>query len=219
MDLDALTDTFKNALDGVIHIEWLSILITVVVSLAVTAIVAHIVTLLLRKFLSSDATPLPSSSIFINIGRVLIWAIGICVILSSCFNVDVSAAITALGVGGIAISLGFQDTLSNLIGGLQLSLTKLVEPGDHIKVDGEEGIVHDVTWRHTSIVTTRGEYVIIPNSVINSKALKKLPKRTPIHIDIIVNPKDDESLTQITQLIEQAVDAAVSKIALLEQKN
>jgi small-conductance mechanosensitive channel len=172
----------------------------------------------LRKVLSSDATPLPSSSIFVNIGRVVVWVIGICVIMSSCFNVDVSGAITALGVGGIAISLGFQDTLSNLIGGLQLSLTKLVEPGDHIKVSGEEGIVHDVTWRHTTIITTRGEYVIIPNSVINSEALKKLPHRSPVRIDIIVTPKPGESLSQVTREIETAVDAAVGAIALLEQK-
>ena len=40
--------------------------------------------------------------------------------LDSCFGVDTSSLITALGVGGIAVSLGFQDTLSNFIGGLHV---------------------------------------------------------------------------------------------------
>ena len=40
----------------------------------------------------------------------------------------------ALGIGGIAISLGFQDTLSNLIGGLQVSLLRIIKPGDNIEV-------------------------------------------------------------------------------------
>ena len=53
--------------------------------------------------------------------------------LSTCYGVDVSAAITALGIGGIAISLGFQDTIANLIGGLQVSLLRIIKPGDNIE--------------------------------------------------------------------------------------
>lgn len=51
--------------------------------------------------------------------------VGGSVMLSTCFGIDVSAAITALGIGGIAISLGFQDTISNLIGGVQVSCCAL----------------------------------------------------------------------------------------------
>lgn len=95
--------------------------------------------------------------------------------LSSCFNVNVQAAITALGVGGIAISLGFQSTLSNLIGGVQIVLAGIVEPGERIRISTYEGVVRDVTWRHTEIETADGEFVVVPNSVINTEALVKLP--------------------------------------------
>ena len=86
-----------------------------------------------------------------NIVRGAVWFLGICIMLSTCFNVNVSAAITALGIGGIAISLGFQDTISNLIGGLQVSLMRIVKPGDNIEVGSSSGVVKDVTWRHTSL--------------------------------------------------------------------
>ena len=74
----------------------------------------------MRKMLHyNEEKNLPSSSIFVNIARGAVWLLGVCIMLSTCYGVDVSAAITALGIGGIAISLGFQDTIANLIGGLQ----------------------------------------------------------------------------------------------------
>ncbi|MFR3452353.1 MAG: mechanosensitive ion channel domain-containing protein [Collinsella sp.] len=59
--------------------------------------------------------------------------------------------VTGLGVVGIAVSLGFQDTLSNLIGGLTVSVSRTVEPGDNIRMgpSGVTGVVQDVTWRAT----------------------------------------------------------------------
>ncbi|MDD6636462.1 MAG: mechanosensitive ion channel, partial [Coriobacteriaceae bacterium] len=104
-----------------IQVGWLSKVITITLILAATAVISHLFARVLRRILSNDQTPLPSASIFVNISRVVIWAVGVSVVLSSFFGVDVSAAITALGIGGIALSLGFQDTISNLIGGLQVS--------------------------------------------------------------------------------------------------
>lgn len=215
MNLDTITDNLRDAIKGFLHVDWLSTAITIVVVLAVTAILSHFLTKLLQKALNVKNNPLPSSTIFINIGRVVVWTVGVCVILSSCFNVNVSAAITALGIGGIAISLGFQATISNLIGGLQISLTRLVVPGDNIRVGGEQGIVHDVTWRHTTISTVRGEQVIIPNSVINTEALVKLPPVNAVRIGVVVTPSG-KSLEETTKLMTKAVSDEVGKIAVLE---
>lgn len=217
MNLDTITDAFKNWLDSVLHINWLSTLITIILICVITAVVAHIVTLGLKKIFTSTRGPLPSASIFINIGRIVTWIIGICVILSSCFNVNIGAAVTALGIGGIAISLGFQDTLSNLIGGLQILMTGLVEPGDRISVGGHQGVVHDVTWRHTTIITVRDERVVIPNSVINSEALIKLAPETDIHIEIIIMPDETKNLSEQITLMENEVNEAVSKIAVINE--
>lgn len=175
MDLDDITSAFKNWLTSVLHADWLSTLITIVVAFVITLICSHVITRIIKKLLHVDKNPLPASTIFVNIGRVSVWVIGICVVLSSCFNVNISSAITALGIGGIAVSLGFQSTLANLIAGLQVSLTKLVIPGEYIRVGSNQGKVSDVTWRHTKIINEKGETVIIPNSLMNTDALIKLP--------------------------------------------
>ena len=120
--------------------------------------------------LDRDSNPLPSSSIIVNIARGVIWATGASIILDACFGVNANALVAALGVGGIAVSLGFQDTLSNLIGGLQVTFMGIVTPGDNIEVGAERGVVQDVTWRHTTIRDAMGQTVIIPNSIISKTA-------------------------------------------------
>ncbi len=141
---------------------------------AATILSERVATRAIKHLLHSDSNPLPTASIIVNIVRATIYIVGGSIILDACFNVDASALITALGVGGIAVSLGFQDTLSNLIGGLQVTFMGIVKPGDNIEVGTEMGVVQDVSWRHTTIRDSLGQTVIIPNSVISKTALVHL---------------------------------------------
>jgi len=154
--------------------EWVRITILVVAVAIVTAVVVHLVVKLLKHVLMRESGPLPSSSIFLNIARALIWILALCVVLDTCFGINVSAVIGALGVGGIALSLGLQDTIANLVGGLQVSITKLIVPGDNIKIGGDTGIVEDITWRHVLLRSPSGEIVIVPNAVVNKGSVTKL---------------------------------------------
>ena len=198
-----------------VPVDWLSTLIVIVIALVVTAARARLAVKLIRRVLSHDSVPLPSSSIFANIVRVVVWAIGVSVILSSCFGVDVTAAVAALGIGGIAISLGFQDTLSNLISGLQLSIMGIIEPGDNVEIGGQRGIVRDVTWRHTTIVSSTGEVVIVPNSVLNTSALVQLPPPRKVVVPISVVAKGDE-LTEVSDAIARAAGEAARSVGQVD---
>ncbi len=71
-----------------------------------TAIAARVATRILKRYLNQESNPLPSSSIILKIARGVIWATGISVILDACFGVNANALVAALGVGGIAVSLG-----------------------------------------------------------------------------------------------------------------
>lgn len=215
MNVDKITDEIKNWLNSILHSDWLGTLIVIVAIVVITALLTHFLTLFLRKILKSKRGPLPSVSIFVNIGRVVMWCIGISIILSSCFGVNVAGTVAALGVGGIAISLGFQSTLSNIIGGLQIILAGIVEPGDRIQVGNYEGRVRDVTWRHTTITTARGETVLIPNSVINTEALIKLPAEKDVRVNIVIT-ENNESLDVLVPKLEKAIDEAVKKVAVLK---
>lgn len=192
-----------------------SFVVAVLIVLA-THVVSRLATKIIRKVLSSDGVPLPSSSILINIVRVVAWAIGLSTMLSSCFGVDVNGLVTALGVGGIALSLGFQDTISNFIGGLQVTLMKIVQPGDHIQVGSTDGIVQDVSWRQTVVVDYEHNVHLIPNAVISSTEVIKVDPSFIVTSTVVLNNDGrdiDEMLGQMEVLAKQAVE----RVAELER--
>lgn len=195
---------------------WTATLITAVLIVIVTAVIAHLLTRFLRGLLSHDNSPLPQSTIFINIGRVVMWFIGISVMLSTCFGVNVTAAVTALGIGGLAISLGFQDTVSNLIGGLQLSIMGIVEPGDHIEMAGVRGVVKDVTWRQVTLETPTDGLVVIPNQVINKNTFTRLPDVEKIVVPINVS-KDVCDLDLFASSVQKSVIKSVGEVATVHK--
>ena len=73
----------------------------------------------------------------------------------------------ALGVGGLAVALALQDTLSNLFAGLHLLADKPIRVGDYVKIaDNVEGFVVDVGWRSTRVRLLMNSVVIVPNSTV-----------------------------------------------------
>ncbi len=202
-------------IDTLIETDWVAKIVMILIVVIVCALAASFVSHLLRRIMKGSSS-LPSSSIFINICRIVIWMIGLSIILDAGFNINVSALITALGVGGIAISLGFQDTISNLIGGLQVSIMKIIQPGDHVKIGTDAGVVKDVTWRHTSIVNASGEVVIIPNSVINKSALVKLNPINQVSLCFLVRFAEGD-LEHVARDIERRCIEAAEGITTLTQ--
>ncbi len=203
-------------IDNLLPDGWVHTAIWAVILLVATVVTARVATRVVRHVLRSDENPLPSSSIIVNIVRATIWIIGGSTVLGSCFGVDVSSVIAGLGIAGIAVSLGFQDTLSNLIGGLQMTFMRLVQPGDNIEVGGQTGIVRDVGWRHTTIKNTAGETVIIPNSVISTTALTQLPPASLTVVPFAV-ASDARPMDEVAEQIRALASEAASTVGTVTQ--
>lgn len=212
--MEQLQQIVTNATGG----GFLGRIVLAVILVAVIAGVSHVVVKWLRHIMRRDDTAIPQSSIFVIIARGVIWGLGACIVLDSCFNVNMSAIIAALGVGGIALSLGFQDTLSNLIGGLQISFMKIVQPGDNIQVNNNKGVVQDVSWRHTTIKNRLGETVIIPNSVISKNAVTHLPPPERVTVPFLALSSDnlDEMADQVAKT---AHDITLGYAGIVQEPN
>ena len=109
-----------------------------------------------------------SASIFLNIVRLAILVIGVLAVLGT-LGISVTPMLTALGVGGLAVALALQDTLSNLFAGLQIISSKMVRAGDYVQLSsGEAGFVEDVNWRYTTIRQLGRNLVVVPNATLAS---------------------------------------------------
>jgi small-conductance mechanosensitive channel len=101
--------------------------------------------------------------------RVLLVSISV-IMLLSLYNINVNALIAALGVGGLALSLAAQDTLSNVISGIMIMLDQPFRVGDRIEIQGlgTWGDVVDIGLRSTRIRTRDNRLVIVPNNTIST---------------------------------------------------
>ena len=185
--------------------RWVHNIIWAVILAIGTAVAAKVVSKTLNHLLNRDDNPLPASSIFINIARAVIWMIGGSFILDNCFGINANALVAALGVGGIAISLGFQDTLSNLIGGMQVTFMGIIKPGDNIEVGGVSGVVQDITWRHTTIEDACGQTIIVPNSNISKNTLVHLMPFGRVAVPVAV--KDTSKWASLDALADELTSA------------
>ena len=211
-------DVFEQTIANITGGDFVAKIIAAIVIFVVVGCISHFVVKWLRHIMRRDDNSIPQSSIFVNIARGIIWGIGICLVLDSCFNVNMSALIAALGVGGIALSLGFQDTLSNLIGGVQISFMRIVKPGDNIQVGNNKGVVQDVTWRHATIKNRNGETVIIPNSVISKNAVVHLPPPERVSVPFLASSSANlDSLAE--QVASIARPTALEYAGIVEEPN
>ena len=121
----------------------------------------------------------PSTVMFTNIVRIAVYLIGILIILDM-LEMSIAPMLTALGVGGLAVSLALKDTLSDVFAGLHILLSKKVQPGDFIHVDsGEMGYVTNISWRNTTMLERTNNILHIPNTKLSSAIIKNYDSNDP----------------------------------------
>ncbi|MEO0232969.1 MAG: mechanosensitive ion channel domain-containing protein [candidate division WOR-3 bacterium] len=177
--------------------------------LSITIVLINIASGFLKIYTEKLKEALPSVSILENIIKISILIIGLLVLLNF-LGISIIPIITALGVGGIAIALALQDTLSNLFAGFHIILSKHIRPGDYVKLQtGEEGYVVDITWRNTTIKSLLNNLIVIPNSRLSSTIFTNyhLPeKEMSLIIPVTVSYDSDlERVEEVTTSIAKEV--------------
>lgn len=151
-----------------------------------------------------------TGSIMANITRIIIYILGVLIILQG-LGVSITPMLTALGVGGLAVALALQDTLSNLFSGIQVIASKQIKPGDYVKLDsGEEGYVTDITWRNTTIRTLPNNIVVVPNSKIATTILTNyyLPDKE-ISVLVEVSVSYDSDLKKVEEVTTEIAESII----------
>jgi MscS family membrane protein len=125
-------------------------------------------------------------------------------------DVDLTAALTGLGVGGLAIGFGAQKTIENLFGGLMVISDKPVNVGDVCKVGEFVGTVEDIGIRSTRIRTLDRTVVSVPNGQLASMILENFAERDRIrfhHTVGLARQTTAEQLRLVLAEIRQLLDA------------
>ncbi len=114
-----------------------------------------------------------------NTLKVFIIAVAALITLQN-LGLDVTSLIASLSIGGLALSLAAQDTLSNLFGAVAVLTDKPFRVGDNIKTDGVEGSVEAIGLRSTRVRNLDGFLVSVPNKTMGNATITNLSLRPNI---------------------------------------
>lgn len=135
----------------------------------------------------------------------ILWGLAI-------FEIEISPLLATLGIGGIAIALAAQPTLSNYFAGTYVISEGEIEPGDFIEIEGgPSGFVEDISWRSTKLRSRFNNLIIIPNSMMSDNMITNY-SRPALAMNVIVT--GGVSYSSDLQQVEDIVMEVANKIVI-----
>ena len=124
--------------------------------------------------LDDQLVPLIRKALKVTIGVVCgVWVVQL-------LGYSVSSLLAGLGIGGLAVALALQDSLTNFFGSVFIFLDRPFAVGDTVKIGDVTGTVEQIGFRSTRIRTWPATLVSIPNKTVAESVVdnwSKMPKR------------------------------------------
>ncbi len=125
------------------------------------------------------------------------------------FGYDISTLLAGLGVGGLAVALAAQDTVSNFIGSVIIFSDKPFKIRDFVKFGGFMGTVKEIGLRSTKLETPQGTVLVVPNSKISTEIVENFSRASKRRIEINIGLTYDtgyKKLQKAIALLEKIVE-------------
>lgn len=213
MDIASYELPFENGYGALVH-QGLFVVFVLSVAIVISRMAMKGIELYARK----QSGALQSTSMFNVLTKITIYTLAALVIMQT-LGISILPLLTALGVGGLAVALALQDTLSNLFAGLHIIATRKFRPGDFVELDsGQSGIVSDISWRNTTLRTLANNLVIVPNARVASAIVTNFADpQNEMSVAVPVGVAYDSDLQKVEEVtleiardILKKVDGAVS---------
>lgn len=159
---------------------WASKIYTFLVIINVTWFIARTVTSLMDNYLrpkmqQSNAMDKQVYPILYKMMASIIWGIGVVMALNNA-GYDITAMIAGLGIGGLALAMAAQDSVSNFFGGFTIFTDHPFKVGDRITINGYSGTVYEIGMRSFRLKTLEGTEIVIPNSQVTNSIIENISR-------------------------------------------
>ena len=126
-------------------------------------------------------------------------------------GISVTPLVAGLGIGGLAVALAVQPTLSNFFAGSYLAGDRVVRSGDFVELEnGFQGYVVDVGWRSTRLRTPYNNLVVIPNSrLADSVLINYSNPDEAIGVLVMCGVSYSSALAEVERMAKEAAQAVI----------
>ena len=163
-----------------------------------------------RSRLGTDPSAVTTVGAFRFAALVVLWSIALLVALDN-LGVNITALVTGLGVGGIAVALATQNILGDLFASLSIVLDKPFVVGDFIRVGDDLGAVERIGLKTTRLRSLSGEQLIFSNSDLLGSRIRnyhRMEERRVLFRIGIVYETPPEMLERIPQMVREIIESA-----------
>lgn len=163
----------------------------------------------IRRKMREDAAGATTMSALSFVGRLVIWCVVVLLGLDN-IGVNITALVTGLGIGGVAVALALQNVLGDLFASLSIVLDKPFVIGDFIIVNEYLGTVEHIGLKTTRIRSLSGEQVIFSNSdLLNSRIrnYKRMHERRVVFALGITYQTPYEKLGEVSRILREIIEA------------
>ncbi|MGB2844207.1 MAG: mechanosensitive ion channel family protein [Candidatus Aminicenantaceae bacterium] len=138
------------------------------------------------------------------------------IFIVNAWNINISPLIATAGIAGLAIGLAVKDSLSNILGGLQLVLDRTFKVGDKVQLEsGEMGVILDIGLRSTKLKTYDNEVIYIPNGYLANAKIKNFTQPDiSIRVNVefgVVYGSDTEKVRQVVLEVIKKIDSVIEE--------
>jgi MscS family membrane protein len=133
--------------------------------------------------------------------KAAVFGIGAFAILSN-LGFNMSTALAGLGIGGLAIGFGAQQTIANLFGGVSVLGDEVIRVGDVCRFGDRTGIVEDIGLRSTRVRTDERTLLAIPNGTVATINVENLSARDKILFKTNLGLRSDTTADQLRVVLE-----------------
>ncbi len=142
---------------------------------------------------------------FFNFG---IWILGILILLDN-LGFQITAIVTGLGIGGIAVALAAQAILGDLFSYFVIFFDRPFEIGDFVIFEEKIGAVEKIGIKSTRIRALSGEILVVSNSTLTGTKLhnfKKMERRRVVFKFGVVYQTPIEKLEKIPVIVKNLIE-------------
>lgn len=144
----------------------------------------------------------PVTGVVQNVVRIFVMLVGLVLLLGN-FGISIAPMLTTLGIGGLAVALGLQETLANVFAGMQLTIARQIRIGDILRLqDGEEMVLEDIGWRATRMrCLFTHTTVVVPNAKLAHDIITNYDLPTPeIGVLVEIGVHYDSDLEKVERI-------------------
>lgn len=137
--------------------------------------------------------------------RILLWVLTLIIVVDS-LGVDTTSLVALVSVVSLALSLAFQNIMTNIFSGVIILFSRPFVVGDFVTISGVSGTVREITLMRTKLATPDNKVEWIPNGSIDAANITNFSTESLRRVELKVAVSYDAPTETVKAAVMEVID-------------